>query len=81
MKRKQRLWLTKNGSPDSGNWSYNIVLWRVKPRFDKEDAHWWCKTWVPVYYFCEEDFTRITGISLKPGEIREVESITIKLKK
>lgn len=30
--------------------------------------------------FCTFDFSRITGIRLKPGEVREIQSISIKLK-
>lgn len=30
--------------------------------------------------FCRKDFELITGIKLKPGEVREIESIKIKLK-
>ena len=44
------------------------------------------KDWHPDYgfgsclkFFCAEPFEKYTGIKLKPGEIRRVESITIKL--
>ena len=30
--------------------------------------------------FCKKDFEKITGIKLKIGEVREIESIDIKLK-
>ena len=55
-----------------------ICFWRDKPQFINS-VYYKRKERNFVYGFCRKDFEEITGIHLKPGELRKIKSIKIKL--
>ena len=57
-----------------------IHLWNHKPEFIDGAYHIYKnRVFKFCYGFCRKDFEKITGIHLKPGELRKVKSIKIKL--
>lgn len=67
----RNVWLTRNRGDDF------VLLWRGKPT---RMYGVYGDTGKELYNFCGDVFLALTGIRLKPGECRQVESITIKLK-
>ena len=70
-------WLTR----DEGG-STAVELWRGKPRADKDlfgDGIYGAPNASSLSYFCPAELKKVTGITLKSGEIRRVKSINIVL--
>ena len=59
------------------SWEY-IDFWDHKPEFIDGAYHIYGNNKL-CYSFCRKDFEKITGIHLKPGELRKIEYIKIKL--
>jgi len=69
-RRKKQLWLRR----DSRGWDRVHLFKSInKPKRWNSPGG--------LYAFCSSTFERITGISLKPGEVVRVESINIELEK
>ncbi len=76
------LWLTRDREEEE---KPDYDLWMAKPLLrERDESRFWIDDYrksifTLLFRFCPEPFEKVTGIKIKPGEIRKVKSIKIEL--
>lgn len=79
MAMKPKLWLARGKPPSDSATNIYVISLGGRPEFAPEgwpDGGYSC---THIADCCRQHFERVTGIKLKPGEVREVKSIRFTL--